>query len=325
MNILVFGWYNYGNCGDESYKLSFPQLFPQHTFKFVNKISQFEVANCDLIILGGGNVLKPSFFRELEKIPPDKDIYAVSVGAEQFYEGEYDRFKHLYVRDQFTYDMLEGYPRTLIPDFGFALKGDPVRGKNWIKELFAAERLDLHDKVVVVTLSAYLLSGGNDGLAREALHFMDFSYKFSHLVDEIPATFIFLPFHSRMPVDDRVSNSWVASKCKWWKKVYNEWRRLSVSDTLDVIAAADLVISTRLHCSLFAYSCGTPLIDITHHSKNKNFLKLINREQDSLFYWSLSREILQKKVIDGITMPKHSEAEKFRSMLEEAVGEISFS
>lgn len=324
MEILVFGWYGHNNCGDESYKLSFPIMFPSHNFKFSNKIDKDEVANCDLIVLGGGNILKPNFFRELKKIPPDKPIYAISVGGEQSYPDAYDRFKHFYVRDKVTYNMLEGHPRTLMPDLAFCLQGDPYRGSELIKKHFEDNRLDLYEKIVVVNISAYLTSGGLDKLAREAFHFLKFSYDLAQIVDDTPASFIFLPFGTRPPNDDRVSNGWIASKCKWWKKNYHVWGELTVQDSLDIIAASNLVISTRLHCSLFAFNCGTPLIDITHHDKNKNFLNLINKQKDSIFYWTLCKDDLQERVIRGLERPKHNEADQFREMLNEVVSEISF-
>ena len=38
MLIFVYGWYNHGNLGDESYKLSFKETWPEHDFVFNDDI-----------------------------------------------------------------------------------------------------------------------------------------------------------------------------------------------------------------------------------------------------------------------------------------------
>ena len=91
-------------------------------------------------------------------------------------------------------------------------------------------------------------------------------------------------------------------------QIGKEINDVSVSGILDVmIAGADkvlysnedienhlinssLIISMRYHATLFAVKHGIPFIDITHHSKNKNFL-IDNRLEDlSVDYWKSSLE-----------------------------------
>ena len=55
-----------------------------------------------------------------------------------------------------------------------------------------------------------------------------------------------------MPWDDRVSNGMVASFCKFWKKNVVLYDELEVQDALDIISAADVVISSRLHSTIFS-------------------------------------------------------------------------
>lgn len=55
MKVFVFGWYDHGNIGDESYKLSFTSIWPEHNFIFGEKFSETDF---DLCIIGGGDVIR---------------------------------------------------------------------------------------------------------------------------------------------------------------------------------------------------------------------------------------------------------------------------
>ena len=63
--IGVVGWYGHGNIGDESYRLSFPKVFPQYDFVFTEKVQEpFMPA----YVLGGGDIISmiPRFAEMLD-------------------------------------------------------------------------------------------------------------------------------------------------------------------------------------------------------------------------------------------------------------------
>src|SRR5476651_417763 len=103
MKINVLGFYNHKNIGDDSYQISLSSLFPQHHFEFFDKLP--EKNNCDAIILGGGNVVKPYFLSQLEAIN-DIPIYGLSVGIEIPYS-EKVKFKHIWARENFSVNLLQ--------------------------------------------------------------------------------------------------------------------------------------------------------------------------------------------------------------------------
>jgi polysaccharide pyruvyl transferase WcaK-like protein len=179
----------------------------------------------------------------------------------------------------------------LAPDAAWVMKPDRENGSRIWKHLFEHEKHDLYEKKVVVVLNAHLTSIQPDSLARDESRFFTFVHDLIQIIDNTSASFAFVPFGRQMRWDDRAPNSWVAHKCKWHRKNFVLWDgSWSVQDTLDFIAAADAMISTRLHATIFACMGGTPFVDVTHHDKNRAFLRSVNLEDWSVPYWDFSRE-----------------------------------
>lgn len=327
MNLLVLGWLNHENLGDDSYQESFRILFPDHNLTFVDRLTEKAIEECEVIILGGGNILKDAFIRELQKVKGRKKIYGFSIGVEEIPEHDISFFEHIFARDQLSIDILKklNIPCTLVPDAAFILEGNPEKGQKIIRERFASEKCDLYNNVVTVVVNSYMLNGSLSGLARDAFSFIKFSYDFARLLDETSASFLFVPFGTQMPHDDRTTNAWVASKCKYWKKNHVIFDRLHHQEALDLIAASNMVISSRLHSSIFSFISGTPFLDITHHSKNAMFLNLIGHQNDSVSFWQFDSDEAKEKINKLIMLPKHTDYFKFKNTLREYANAICFS
>lgn len=326
MRILVLGWYGHHNVGDESYKEIIPSLFPQHNFTFTDNLKSQIIEEFDAIVLGGGNVLRKGFVSELQKTKNIK-IFGLSVGIEENPTDDLSFFSHVYARDEKTLNVLKSLnvPCTFLPDVALSLQGNAENGKKWLKEKFDSEKCELYSNIITVVVNSYMLNGALNGLARDAFSFIKFSYDFARVIDETPASFVFVPCGTQVPFDDRTTNAWVASKCKYWKKNYVVFDRLNYKETIDIIAASNLTISSRLHSSIFSYACGTPFIDLTHHSKNALFLNMIGKQHDSVNFWQFDGELLKEKINEKLGLPKHDECEKFRTMIRDTVNEIHFS
>ena len=274
-NIGVVGWYNHGNCGDESYKLSFPKVFPQHQFVFLDE----PTLPLDAYILGGGDVVCDDFINCLSHI---KRKHLLSVSVSQSHRN-ISSFDIVAVRDfkSLQNATTSGVRAQYVPDFAFSLNYDVARGKKLIKNQFKG--LDLYAKVVVVVVNSHLMPD-HVGCVKELFSFQNMASELARAMDSTNASFLFVPFSTSMPWDDRVSSGWVASRCKFWKKNAIVYDVLSVQDTLDIISAADAVISTRLHSSIFSCLSGTPFVDITHNHKNLYFLESNDLIKHSIRY-----------------------------------------
>src|SRR5581483_6413019 len=189
------------------------------------------------------------------------------------------------------------------PDVAFVLEGDLENGRDIIKSEFKKQQRDLYNKVVVVVINGFLSDQqGNAYDVRKFLAFQKLSYDLGHVMDYTPASFVFVPFGQHLPWDDRVTNGLVAQQCKFWKKNLVFWKELSVQDILDILAAADAVISTRLHSTIFSIATLTPFIDIIHNHKNAWLIETLNKKNWSMSYEAFEKEngkAMLKNIFDG--------------------------
>lgn len=274
--IAVVGWYNHGNCGDESYKLSFPLVFPSYDFVF----SERPVKGAAAHILGGGDIVCDTMLAALERESPKHIMSATLSGAKDL-----GGYATIALRDHRSIYIAKtgGIKAQYAPDFAFALGHDAANGRRIIEKKFNDAKAELYSKVVVVVVNAHL-SGDHQQSARHQCLFQHLSYELAKACDSVYASFLFVPFSVQSPWDDRVAGSWVASKCKWWKKNAVVYDSLGVQDTIDVIAAADAVVSTRLHSSIFSCLTATPFVDVTHNHKNDGLLETLGLRELSVPY-----------------------------------------
>jgi len=286
----VIGWYGHKNVGDESYKISFPKVFPASKFQFHPSQSNDD----SIAILGGGDILDEKFVSKLLD-QPAKKRYAISVSANSNSPVHLlDKVDGIWVRDYESVKFLNkhGITATYMPDVSTCLTGSPVNGNRLIERYYENEKLELYGKKVGIVFSSYLCSGKSDMLARDHITFNKVVSDLGSIIDSTSASFIFFPMSTGMPHDDRVTNGFLANQCKFWKKNYVVYDRLNVCDTVDLIAACDVIISTRLHASIFALNNNVPFIDITHHDKNLKFLKTINHKYTAS-YWNMDRNLMK--------------------------------
>lgn len=307
--ILVYGWYGKGNCGDESYKNSFPRLFPSHELRFAETLNADLIDSHDALVVGGGNIIDLHHLSHVNRFANNlkgKPVVAFSVGfTDSGVMKEHLRiFDHIYVRDEPALERLKGMGvlATYCPDAAFGMEADWSWGRERWVELFHESRRDLYDHRVAIVLNAHLTSGGGDTLARDAYRFQLFANEMAHVCDHTNASFLFLPFGVQPPWDDRVPNSWTAGRCKWFKKNLVSYENRGVQETLDLIAGADVVVSMRYHSTVFSVVAEVPFIDIYHHDKNHSFLKTLGVTSWGIPYWDFSRdrisELLGKQLGD---------------------------
>lgn len=319
--VLVYGWYSKENCGDESYKISFGNLFADHSLTFTEKIDDELIQSHDAFILGGGNILDSHHLKTvqkhkayLSKIP----CIAFSVGQtdDKIQESQLSIFQSIYIRDLDAFSRLQKmHPNVhYCPDAAFAMEPNPTRGSAIWNAYF--EDKDLYEKKVAVIANSHLISGSTDVLSRDALRFQMFSLDLATIIDNTNASFLFVPFGCSMPWDDRVANGWIASQCKWFRKTATIYDKFSVQANLDVIAAADVVISLRYHSTVFSVIAGVPFVDVYHHDKNHSFLKTLGLESWGVSFWDFSRE-KTKEILDSHLDGSSNSKDRIRCIKEE--------
>lgn len=276
--IHVLGWYDHDNVGDEAYKIAFPKLFKNYEFTFGEKIQ----GEPDTIILGGGDVLYPKFTNQLDNHSQAKK-YAFSINLRPNDVTDLGQFERIISRNFVDLRTTE-YKIQCYPDFTFVLEGNKENGKQLLKDLFAKYNSELYENVVVLTLNSFLCVREKI-LARDYVAFDKICYDLSKLMDNTNASFILVPFGNGFPQNDRIANAFVYANAKFWKKNLLLFEKLSIQQTLDIFAAADAAVTTRLHAAIFSCIGGIPFVDVTHHTKNQLFLDFIGKPEWSLNFW----------------------------------------
>lgn len=103
-NILVLGFYNRANLGDEAYKIAFKQIFPSKTYSLsfactddVHHIPR----DTDIIVCGGGDIVNEYFMSKVKLLATDfaGPMYAISVGVPHERDAHYlTLFDHVFAR-----------------------------------------------------------------------------------------------------------------------------------------------------------------------------------------------------------------------------------
>jgi len=82
MKLLIVGYYDHNNLGDDMFKDSFKKLLPQCDLNFVDIMTIYDQINYkeyDRIICGGGDIVNDYFLNKIKYISEnfDKPIYEI--------------------------------------------------------------------------------------------------------------------------------------------------------------------------------------------------------------------------------------------------------
>lgn len=288
MKILVYGWYNHNNLGDESYKISFTNIWPQHEFFFTDNIKTL-TSEYDICVIGGGDVVREEILKKISSVKCKVICISVSI-TPQSLSPEIHNIGHIYVRDKSSLDILLGYGyknATYIPDISIIIKGNVERGKSIISSLFEKESSEMYQKVYTIVINSHLMGNSHTSNKNRNM-FYKMIDDMSEVIDKTPASFLFLPFSTALPWDDRVSNSIVNSNCKFYNKNCMIYDKLSVFDSTDIISASDAIITTRYHGMIFGVGNNVPTCMISSHDKMSKFCE--DYSKSYINYWSFSVE-----------------------------------
>lgn len=302
MNIFVLGWYGHQNIGDESYKLSFKSVWPEHTFTFDDK--QPTNAKYDLCIIGGGDVIREENVKKALDI--GCPVIAISVTiTNQSLCNDLHLLDHIYVRDEKSVQVLKDFSYdnvTYIPDISLILTGNFQKGREIIESVFKKNDLELYESVYAIVVNAHLLASHRHK-AYDYLAFHKMIEDFSDLVDNTDSSFIFIPFSTKTPWDDRITNGLVNANAKFHSKncvIMDD--DLSVYDVINIITASNRLITTRFHGLIFGLATNTPTTTISFHDKISGFCETIG--QNYIDFYNLNIKDLTNQVKNSTTNGK---------------------
>jgi polysaccharide pyruvyl transferase WcaK-like protein len=294
--INILGWYGRNNLGDESFKLAFQHLFPENPLYF-SSTSLMEGLDNPLLILGGGDVIKPYY---LSLLPKDRPFYALGVGLG--YESELDLLdgpcQKIYFRNYADYLMgaRRGLPAKLCPDLAFAIPGfgeAPVRQGSPRK------------KMVVILANSAIHPDITAKEFAEVSYFEYFKWELAKSLDYLNQWYDigFLHLSNGRYAYDIAMHYDVMSRMRSNRNVGIMPEDLiykSGCDTTDLIntlrESVDLVVSMKYHGLIFATIAGVPFVNIGVTRKTALYCKEYDFGDFSVESYSFTKDRFLKAV-----------------------------
>ena len=133
-HVLVLGFYDKQNLGDEMFKITIPKLFPNHELSFVSLDNIKKKCNYNgiykAIIVGGGGIIADYFQKKIILAINGftGPIIALSIGIPYpnlIEKGYLDIYDHVFIREKTDVRRIQSRLGTMyshyLPDVGFVL------------------------------------------------------------------------------------------------------------------------------------------------------------------------------------------------------------
>lgn len=285
-NILVYGWYNQGNIGDELFKIAFNTLFPDYNLVFASRITKLLLKDASAIFIGGGSFLFAPINMEdgCFDILNQKKIFYIGVGLETEIHSEHLKLmkiaKLVAIRnsDKLKQAIKINTNSIVIPDIVYSLKNKIVK-----QQVIPKSVLILPNIVVV---------GQNADPHWKHTSWEYFKSEFSQFLDVlVDNKFIirFMPMCQNKKSDDNWAATEIINKMNNRSNDYFLEASSSFEDITSLISKFEIIITQRFHGIILAKMLDIPSIIISHHDK-------LNINNEVISYYGISKMILQNKM-----------------------------
>ena len=261
MKILVLGYYDHNNLGDDMFKDSFKKLLPKCDLTFVDIMTLYEQINFeeyDRIICGGGDIINDYFLNKIKYISEnfDKPIYACSVGIPY--------------RDLIQRNYLQYYDHIFTRNKSYLLDIQQVMGSQYTHYLpdivmnnykIKDEKIDLSDrKIVGIFLASSLIDV-----------FPCLIEIFKYILENSDYILHFLCFDTSDNLHDNKINRKIIHRLGDYKnRIINDSSRYTPDDMFELISSFKFCICNRFHSNILSTLAGIPFIGL--HYANKSLL-----------------------------------------------------
>ncbi len=295
MKILVFGFYDKNNLGDELFKSAFNKLFPLYEFTFINHISLPVLKDIDIVFLGGGSFLetKLNASDEAFEVLKTKKIFYIGIGSETLIHDSHKELiklaKLVAIRTKVNISNILELNKNVIviPDLVYYLDASLSNFK--IK------------KSVCIIPNISVVPKWNQPHWKHA-SWEYFKIEFSQFLDELINDGYLINFFQMCDNYDLNDNYAATEIISRMTKVPNNKilldRYKDILSATEVISKYDVIISQRYHGSVLAHMSQTQCLTIFHHDKLKDVYG------EKISYYSLCKDVLRKK-INEILLNKH--------------------
>ena len=274
MKILVLGYYNRFNLGDEMFKETLPLLFPTSKCTFVcTDDFHGNINKYDAIVCGGGDIINDYFHKSISKIVVGYtgNIFAVGIGIPYpglIKLGYLDIYDHVFIRER--RDLLSLQRRLgseyvhYLPDLGF-LKYSSLK---------LAQNIPRKTKTIGIFLIQSI-------------------FKYSSIVDTLTQflqtlsnkyNLIFYRFNSSncSNEDDKFINEFISNKILSLQNkfllssranIVNDMNIYTTDEMIEEMSKLDFGICMRFHSHIFSTVAGLPFMSIYYTRKVELYIK----------------------------------------------------
>jgi polysaccharide pyruvyl transferase WcaK-like protein len=278
--ILVVGFYNKNNVGDELFIRAFKILFPKYEFIFTDLITKQNLENIDFVIFGGGSFLidEPFVSKDAYESLYTKTILYIGVGVEDKINDKH--FKLLQkaalvaIRSNNLNKVIHINKNAFeVPDIVFTLASK-------------------FNSTIQTNKSVLILPNISVVPNHKEPHWMHsnwqhFKTEFAQFLDCIVEEGYKLSF-AGMSHNNKFNDEYAAAEIINHMVYHNDYI-IKYDDIFDLISRYDVVITQRYHGAVISELLNKQYLTIHHHDKLKsiylnygNFISFYNLSKDSL-------------------------------------------
>ena len=287
MKVLVYGFFNKGNLGDQFFKEAYSCIFPDYNFTFTNEITEELLLDKDAIFFGGGSFLdgEPKIPRNIVEDLKNKKLFYIGIGAETdihpWHKYLIKNSKLVATRSKNSLDKLKKLNENTIfcNDLVYSLS-DKVK--------LSSKK----DKSILFIPNAHMISKWNDiGWKQSSWEFFksECAQTFEHLISNGYSIDV-LSMCNNSKHKDHYAAIEIISKTNIGEIKILPNKDYNFSELSKVVSEYDLIISSRYHGLVLADITKTKSINIHHHDKLKYFSGNLNKNID--YYGCLKNNII---------------------------------
>lgn len=265
--VLVYGWYNQGNIGDNLFIEAYQHLFPHFQFTFTEIITADKLQDIEAVFFGGGSFLldRPRIDDDALALLKTKNIFYLGIGVEGVIHpihlelmaqasliatrspGQVDRLKLI-------------NPRVLsIPDLVYCLEAKVVFNSPIKKSVLFLPNI----AVVPHQSEPHWKHAAWDYFKSECCQFLDW------LVENDCQLHFFSMCRGNKLNDDWASAALISHMDNRSSRFSLVQQPDSIADITALFSKYEIIITQRFHGIVLAEMIRSPYIAITHHDKFK--------------------------------------------------------
>lgn len=284
--VLVYGYYNKNNKGDDFFIEAFKSLFPSYKLIFTDHINDLHLTDIDAVFFGGGSFLfdAPEITVTAFQLLKSKKIFYIGIGVEPEIHPNHIELmsiaKFIAIRSTDQIDRIKQINKNvlLIPDLVYSLQ-DKIELSN------------LKTRSVLILTNSNVLPQRSDPHWKHAA-WNYFKSEFSQFLDWLIENNYNIDFFS-LCKSKNMDDQWAACELISFMNNRNNDFILNttahkINEVSKIISQYGLVITQRFHGIVLSEMTKTPFIAIHHHDK----LKSKNEQDNYLSYYGLSKHSL---------------------------------